>query len=265
MADVNEAALRVQCKEKVRIYEANIRKLRDSEAEALEKCREEPWNAPLWLWPLSNNMLDIASNYLVINGVSLNVGGRRDDIALVEAKKAVFKSIFFLEKIVSGKLDAPFSEYEEKLSRLEDISAQGKYDRVRKLGLAIALAKNAYQGDKTQQWAFVDVEGRFSVIAKNLFDIKGAFAPGSPSYEPLKNHQQLILKLLKEQAQHYQERFSTVSKRAEDMRLALKYLDALRHFYEIRNLAYNAEELKRKHDLWDNVYQKVVKAAAPPL
>jgi hypothetical protein len=259
VVDVKEAALRARCKEKALFYEAAIRKLRDSETEVLEKCRKEPWYAPLLLWPLSNNMLDLASNYLVINGISLNVSGRCDDIALADAKKAVFKAIFFLGKIVTDKIESPFSEYEEKLARLEEISAQEKYDRVRKLGAAIALVKNAYHGDEAQRWAFVDIEGRFCAIAKNLFDIKGAFAPGSPSYEPLKNHQQLILKLLKEQARHYQERFSAVSKRAEDMRHALVCLDALRHFYEIRNIPYNAEELKRKHDLWSKVYQKVAK------
>lgn len=260
--ETNEANIRARCREKARTYETNIRKLRDSEHEVLEKCRQEPWYAPLLLWPLSNDMLNLASNYLVLNGITLNVSGRRDDVSLAEAKKAVFKSIFFLEKIVTGKVDVPFSEYEEKLSRLEDISAQQKYDRVRKLGIAIALVKSAYQGDAAQRWAFVDIEGRFAAVAKNLFDIKCGFAPGSPNYEPLKNHQQLVLKLLKEQARQYQERFSSISKRPEDMRLALSYLAALRRFYEIRNLPYNAEELKRRYDLWNKVYNIELKKSA---
>lgn len=244
--------------EKARLYEEKIRACLKKETAVLEVCRKEDANAALLLWELSNDMLNLVSYYLAINGIFKMVFEQRDEESLTEARKAISKAIIYIENVVTGKVDAPFSEYEENLAELSTISVSAKFSRVKKIGCGIDLIKAAY-GDNTKwRWSFVDIEGRFVAVAKNLLNAKKAFAnndPSDPDYEPLLYHLNLVKDLLYQQAHRFQERFSLATKRADDVRLALNFLSALRQFHIMLNEQGEAEEAKRKYDAWETTYQ----------
>lgn len=243
--------------EKARLYEEKIKKLEKNEPAILEKCRRNSSGAALALWSLADEMLNLASNHLALNGICRSVFGIRDEEALNEARKDISKAIIYIENVVTGKIDVPFSEYSGNLAELAPVSAESKYLMVRKIGIAIELLKYGY-GDNTKwRWTFIDIEGRYTAVAKNLLDLRKALSsndPSSPDYEPIHYHLHLIKLLLEQQAHHFQERFSIATKRADDLRLALNFLGALRQMLVLTNLHNDAEEIKKKYDVWMAAY-----------
>ncbi|MDR2468121.1 MAG: hypothetical protein LBD22_04080 [Spirochaetaceae bacterium] len=252
--------------EKTRFYEEIIQKMLKNEADVLEECRKAPETAAERLFELSDKMLDLASLYMALNGISLSVLNLRDENSLVEARRAISKAIIYIENIVTGKVDVPYSDYEGNLAELAQVSPEKKYYTVRKIGASIDLLKYGY-GDNTKwRWSFVDVEGRFIAVAKNLLDLKQAFSNNDPSeadYAPLHYHLHLVKDLLSQQAHRYQERFSLAMKRADDMRLAINYLSALKQFHVLLNEHQEAEEIKKKLDVWMTTYQNELKKERP--
>ncbi|GMO17937.1 MAG: hypothetical protein LBG79_05995 [Spirochaetaceae bacterium] len=255
---VNDPEKKRHFDEKTRKYEEKIRAYLKNEVTVLEECQNDPDNAALKLWALSNDMLNLASNYLAINGVCRMVFEQRDETALGEARKAVSKAIVYIENIVTGKIDVPFSDYEENLAELSSISPAAKYDFTRKIGCCVALLKLGY-GDNTKwHWSFVDIEGRYTAVAKNLLDLRKAFGnndPSAPDYEPLLYHLNLVKSLVEQQAHKFQERYSIATKRPDDIRLAMNFLSTLRQFHLMLNDTGEAEETKKKYDSWKQAYE----------
>ena len=95
----------------VKVYEAEIKDFLAKESEILTDCRKDPNTAACKLFDLSNSELDVCSKYLIINGISVSVLGIKNEAALGEARKTVLKSIIYIENIVTGKVNVPFSDY----------------------------------------------------------------------------------------------------------------------------------------------------------
>jgi hypothetical protein len=238
---------------KIAPFEATIKEILKTEGDIMAECRAEPSTAAKKLFLLSERMLDVASNYLVISGIGQAVLNMRDEDALGEAKKSVSKALIYLENIVTGKVDAPFSEYSEALAELEAVDASKRCFIVQKIGLAISLLKTAY-GDNTKwRWVFVDMEGHGAAVAKNLLDLKKVQAnnePSSPDYEPLLYHTRFVKKMLSEAADRFHSRYMLATKRHEDIWKAGNFLNALRSLHLILNERDEAEAVKKKYDSW---------------
>jgi hypothetical protein len=251
-----------QYQKKAAPFEANIKELLKKETAILAECRSDPVTAAPKLFFLAERMLDITSNYLALNGINQALLNAKNFDALEEAKKSVSKSIIYLENVVTGKVDVPFSEYEEALAELEAVDATQRYLFVRKLGLSISLLKLAY-GDNTKwRWVFVDMEGHCAAVAKNLLNLKKAQAntdPSSPDYEPLLYHVFFVKKMLGEAAERHHLRFSLATKRSEDIRQACNFLSALQRIHIIFNERDDAMEIKKKHDNWISVLEAEIK------
>jgi hypothetical protein len=248
--------------EKVQEYQEKIRTIQKAGSIKLEECRKAPEAAAVKLFGLANDMLNLASNYLVINGVGRAILGARDEDALGEARKAITMAIIYIENIVTGKVDVPFSEYEENLAEISEITPDCKFQMVRKIGLAIALLKQGYGNNTKWRWSFIDIEGRFTVIAKNLLDLKMAFVnnnPSMPDYEPLLYHLHLVKNLLAQTAERFHDRYSLANKRTDDMRYALNFLSALYQIHLLLHERQEADTVKKKYDAWSAVFNAEVK------
>lgn len=202
---------------------------------------------------LADEMLNLASYYLVMNGVSQAVLGVKNEDTLNEARKALYKTVIYLEEVVTNLIDVPYSEYSEKLKELEGLNAERRYALIRKLGLAIQLVEEAY-GDNTKwKWAFVELEGRFATVAKNIFDLKNAvanFDPRSPDYEVSVYHMRTIKRLLMQAADRYREKYELSTNRIDDFKQAINYLGALRRIHILLGERDEAETVKKKQDIW---------------
>jgi hypothetical protein len=239
--------------EKIKKYKEAADTLLEREKNVLGVIQKDPAEGALKRFALVNEMLNLASNYIIINGVSQSVLKVKNEEALNDGRKTLYKGIIYFEEIVSKFVDAPFSEYEEKLAEIESVSAARRYFLVRKMGLAIQLLENAYGYNTKWKWVFVELEGRYAAVTKNIIDLRGVVMntdPRSPDYEPTVYHLRLIKKLLMQAADRYREKYELATNRVHDFRQGIAFLSALRRLHIVLGDRDGAETVKKKLDTW---------------
>jgi hypothetical protein len=179
----------------------------------------------------------------------------RNEEALNDGRKSLYKAVIYLEEVVSNLVDAPFSDYEEKLAQIVSVDAKRRYLLIRRLGLVLQLLENAY-GDNTKwKWAFVELEGRYAAAAKNIIDLKSAVAntdPRSLDYEPTVRHLRMIKKLFLQAADRYRGKYELSTNRIDDFKMGINFLTALRRLHIILGEKDDAETVKKKLDIWSS-------------
>jgi hypothetical protein len=234
-------------------YNKAIEELLSREKETLSLICQDSGDPGMKRIALADDMLNLASNYIILNGISLAVLGIKNEEALNEARKSIYKCIIYLERVVSNYVDAPFSEYKEKLAGIAAMDAAARYLLVRKIGLAIQLLKEAYGDNFKWKRSFVELEGRFAAVTKNIMDLKKAVGntdPRSPEYEPTVYHLRLIKKLLSQTADRYREKYELSTKNVEDFNMGIRFLSALRRLYSLLGPRDEVEMTKKKLDIW---------------
>jgi len=239
--------------EKIKPYKATIQSLLKREELTLKALKKDESGVAIKRLALSEEMISLAANYIVLNGISQSMLKLRSEESLNDGRKSLYKAVIYMEEVVSPLIDAPFSEYEEKLAEIRSVTTQKRYTLVKKLGLVMQLLQNAY-GDKTKwRWAFVELEGRFATVAKNIMNLKTAVAntdPSSVDYEPTMYHLKLLKKLLHQAADRYREKYELSTNRIDDFKMGILFLNSLRRIHAVLGERENAETLKRKADIW---------------
>jgi hypothetical protein len=235
-------------------FRKTIGELLKKEKETLPLIRAEDGNSAMIRVALAGDMLNLVSNYIIISGISNAVLGIRNEEALNDARKSLYKCVIYLEGALSNYVDAPFSDYEDKLAGIAPMSAADRYLLVRKLGLAIQLLEDAYGDNSKWKWSFVELEGRFAAAAKNILDMKKAGANTdlrSPEYEPTALLVRLIKKLLSHAADRYREKYELSTRNIEDLKMGIRFLSALRRIQSLLGNRREVEETKKKMDVWE--------------
>ncbi|MCL2127962.1 MAG: hypothetical protein FWH38_06875 [Treponema sp.] len=221
----------------------------------LSTLKKNVLDAPLNRLKLAELMLDLSSNYLVSNSISVSVLGVKNEEALNNARKAVYKSIIYYEAILSNYVDAPFSDYESRLEQIESVNPEQRYLLARKTGFTINLLENAY-GDNTKwKWTFVDLEGRFAAVAKNMINLRSIITdsdPRSPYYMPVVFHLKLVKKLLSLAADRYREKYELSTNRIDDFKMGITFLSALKRLDTLTGDEQDAGIVKKRLDIWTN-------------
>jgi hypothetical protein len=245
---------RLRYSERTGSFRQAIGELLKKEKETLSLLRAENGDSAMTRVALAEDMLNLASNYIIISGVSNAVLGIRNEEALNDARKSLYKCVIYLEGVVSNYVDVPFSDYEDKLAEIEQMDAAGRYLLVRKLGLAIQILEDAYGDHSKWKWSFVELEGRFAAVTKNIRDLKKAVANTdlrSPEYEPTTRHIRLINKLLDHTADRYREKYELSTRNAEDLKMGIRFLSALRRMQSLVGNRREAEAARKKMDVWE--------------
>jgi hypothetical protein len=245
---------RAQYLEKIKDYNRSIDLCLAKEKEILNTIKNNPEDSAFERLSLVDTMLNLGSCYLAQNGVSLSVLKLKDEDALNEARKSLYKSVIYLEQIVGSLIDAPFSEYEEKLERIAFLSSEQRYYLVRKMGLALNLLENAFGDNSKWKWAFVDLEGRYAAAVKNTINLKTVVSnmdPRSPNYAPTVYHLRLVKKLLTQAADRYRDRYELSTNRINDFEMGIRFLYALRRILLVFGDRKEAWTVKRKLDIWE--------------
>jgi hypothetical protein len=251
---------RLRYLERTGSFRQTISELLKKEKETLSLIRSDPGIRPdqgdsaMTRVALAEDMLNLASNYIIISGVSNAVLGIRNEEALNDARKSLYKCVIYLEGVVSNYVDVPFSDYEDKLAGIEQMDATGRYLLARKLGLAIQILEDAYGDHSKWKWSFVELEGRFAAVTKNILDLKKAAANTdlrSPEYEPTARHIRLIKKLLDHTADRYREKYELSTRNAEDLKMGIRFLSALRRMQSLVGNRREAEAARKKMDVWE--------------
>ncbi|MDR0290206.1 MAG: hypothetical protein LBI06_04655 [Treponema sp.] len=241
--------------EQVNDYRIKAEALAKQEQEVLKTIDHSGSNSALKRLQLADSMLNLVSNYIVMDGVVQSVMKLKNENALDEARKALYKSIIYLEAVVSNLVDASYSEYEEKLSAIGTISPSQRYLLVRKMGLAIDLLKNGYGENTKWRWTFVEIEGRYAAVAKNIINLKEALLNSdfeSEHYEPTVRHMALVKRLLLQAADRYRERYELSTNRIDDFKMGINFLAALRRLNIVTGSQEEAQNIKKKLDIWNH-------------
>lgn len=244
------------------IYQEKAKSYRDAanaillrEKNLLQVLERDEAGAPHMRLNLVDEMLNLASIYMVIHGISWSMLGIKNEESLNDARKTVYKAIIYLEEVVSPFVDVPFSDYEANLARISTVDATKRYELVRKMGLTIRMLMDAYGENTKWKWAFVEIEGRFATVAKNLYDLKSAVQnldPRSEYYETYVYHLRTIKKLLLQAADRYREKYEVSTNRIDDFKLAISYLLALRRIHVLLAERDEAEQIKKKAEIWQS-------------
>ena len=124
---------------------------------------------------------------------------------------------------------------------------------VRKLGFTIQSVEDEFGENSKWRWSFVELEGRFATVAKNLINMKTVLAgldPRVEGYQARVAHLDLVKYLLQRAADRYREKYEISTLRVDDFKQGIAFLQALRRIHTLLGENQNAEVVKRKIDVW---------------
>ena len=202
---------------------------------------------------LAEERLNLASLYLLLNRISLALLGVKNESFLNDARKSCYQSVIFLEEVVSGYVDVPFSDYGDAHERISGLDEAERYRLVRKLGFTIEAVEAAFGDNSKWRWSFVELEGRFAAVTKNLINmrtLKAGLDPRVDGFEERMGHLKLAKDLLRKSADRYREKYELSTTRIDDFKLAIGYLAALRRIHAMLGESGDAESVKKKAEVW---------------
>lgn len=253
MSKVSEEA-RLQFSEAIQPYKGKITATLEKEKMMLGGMHKGDIDYENKKLLLCEDMIYAASLYMAQNSLSLRLIDVKNNDALNDARKLLYKAIIYLEEIVSDTIDVPYIDLAPRLEPIHNVPIIRRYTLIRKLGLAITMLKDAFGDNSKWKWSFVELEGRFATVAKNLIDMKAAnkdyIDVRSPNYDITVLYFRLITKLLNNSATSYRDKYELSTRRIDDMRNGIKYLLALRKLYVLIGNSEQAEEVKKKAVVW---------------
>lgn len=253
MAKIQTEA-RETCNIKSQVYKDMIKKVLDKEKAVLATIKQDNAGVEYKKLLLVEDMIYLASLYIILNNLCVDIIKTKNNDALNDARKSLYKAVIYLEEVVSPVVDAPFADYETRLSKIENVPVKKRYYIVRKLGLAIQLLKDAFGDNSKWKMSFVELQGRYAVVSKNLLDMKQAgkayFDPNAPDYETIVMYARLLSKLLSNSATEFRDKYELASRRMDDMRQGINILSAQRRLLLIIGEKDEAEEAKKKATVW---------------
>ncbi|MEE9306410.1 MAG: hypothetical protein V3V57_02635 [Spirochaetia bacterium] len=202
---------------------------------------------------LADQYLNIVSYYNLMNALSLSQLGIKNESFLNDARKTCYKAIIYMEESVSPYIDAPFSDYQQGVDSLRDFDDKEKYSFLCKLGFAIDSVIENFGAGTKWKWSFVELQGRYAVVSKNLLNLKTFIAQLDPRVEGYSErlaHVQLIKRLLQQSADRYREKYELSTMRLDDMKKAILFLAAIKRLHALLGEIEEAEVVKKKMEIW---------------
>ncbi|MCL2758811.1 MAG: hypothetical protein FWD22_01200 [Treponema sp.] len=239
--------------EKVKYYVSMTKVLLDTEKKLSQEAKKNTPDSSMRKLTLADEMLNLASYYIAINGMSQAVLKTKNEESLNDARKSLYKAVIYLEEVVSNYIDSPYSDYEAKLLAISSFDPNQRYNLICKMGLAIDMLEQAYGDNSKWRWTFVELEGRFAATAKNIIDLKSIYvnmSPGAEFYESSVYHLRLIKKLLAQSADRYREKYELSTGQTLDFKTGINFLGALRRLHIILAENEESQEIKKKLTIW---------------
>lgn len=203
---------------------------------------------------LAEEMIYVTTLYLSINTISLKILNLKNNDALNDARKIIYKAIIYIEEVVTNIVDCSFSEIAPKLEKINEYKIDKRFYLVRKIGLVIQMLSDALGENSKWRWSFVELRARFAAVAKNLLDWKAAgkdfYEPSSPDYDNTVFYVRLVKQLLEKSASDYREKYELVGNSDADMQMAINFLVSLRRIAIVLGNGDEAEEIKKKALVW---------------
>ena len=254
MAKISEEAKK-QYSERVQTYKRQIESIQQRERTIRSELEGDSAGAGYKRLTLASERLDLASLYLLLNRVSLAVLGIKNDNHLNDARKCCYQSVIYLEEVVGDQIDAPFSDYSDRLEEIANFPEESRFVLARKMGFTIQSVRDDLGENNKWRWSFVDLEGRFAAVTKNLINFRTLLAgldPREPGYEMRLGHLNLVKDLMRESGDRYREKFELATNRIDDFRKAISFLLALKRIHMLLGEGDKADEVRKRADVWAN-------------
>lgn len=253
MAKVSESN-RQEFQQQCEPYLERVRELEKKEKEILATLSSDAASVSYKKVVLSELNISMSTVYIAMNNLSVEVLDTKNNDMLNEARKILYKAIIYLEEVVTNGIDVQFSELDDRLALIADLTFNQRYEHIRRLGLAIRLLVDAYGENTKWKWAFVELQGRFTTVAKNLVDWKKAtkdyMDSQSADYDNTVYYIRRIKKMLDQSGTQYRDRYELSTHRLDDIRLAINYVLAERRICNVTGDKDTGEELKTKALVW---------------
>ena len=236
-----------------------LKNLSKKKKNILSVLKSSPGDASYKKLTLAEEMIYVATLYIAINGSSLKIMELKNNDALNDARKMLYKAIIYLEEIVTNSINIAYSELADQMAAIANVPVQKRYMLVQKLGLAIQMVIDGFGDNSKWKWSFVELQGRFSVVAKNLLDMKAAvkdyFNPNSSDYDTTVLYIRLLKKLLDDSATAYRDRYELSTRRIDDINAGINFLLANRRISIALGNSEEAEEIKKKAITWKKLME----------
>ncbi len=207
---------------------------------------------------------DLVSVYCAMTDLSVNLLGFRNETYLDAGRKSLYKAIIMLEKLVSGVIDQPLGENYELLSSMDHgFDDHERLKLARKLGYTISLLEDRYGKSSKWRWSFVELEGRYAVVAKNLFNFRAYQEKNDPSlqgFDDRYDHLYLVKELLNKVSRRYREKYELTNHSPDDMKKALAFLRALKRIHILFKEGAEAQNDSKMIELWSMKLEADLKA-----
>jgi hypothetical protein len=239
--------------EKIKEYKSIVEKIQLSEKNMLTLLDKDEHGQSYKRLTLANENLNMVSYYLLMNELSLSLLGIKNEGFLNEARKTIYKALIYLEEVVTSYIDVPYSEYEKNLETISDYGYRQRWDLLCKLGFAVDSLKESYGTNSKWRWSFVELEGRFATISKNMLNLKEILVkldPREEGYPIYTAHIRMVKQLLEEAANSYRQKYELSTSRLEDFKIAIRYLSALRRLLVLLGETAESEVVKKKIEVW---------------
>ena len=244
-------------KEKKRKYGEEIAFLKRKADEVNQQIRhyeqKQTDNPNLSKISLASGYVDLVSVYCAMTDLSLSLLGFKNESFLDLARKSLYKSIITLESVVSNIVDLPLGENYDLLKSLEGFSDGEKLRLVKKLGFTISLLEDRYGKNSKWKWSFVEIGGRYAVVAKNLFDFRSYQEKNDPRVEGFDDRYDylfLVKDLLIDSSNRYREKYELTDHTPDDMKKAIDSLRALKKVHTLFNEMGEVQNITKRIDLW---------------
>jgi len=135
---------------------------------------------------------------------------------------------------------------------------------VRKLGFTIDSLVEGFGENSKWKWSFVELEGRFAAVAKNLLNLKtfvSGLDPRSEGYSARLSHLSLAKELLQQAADRYREKYELSTMRIDDIKVGINFLTALRRLHFVLGESEHADVVKKKSEIWRTKMENDLKKA----
>lgn len=265
MAKISEAA-KAECsrmqnkyKELLHTVEVNIDKM-EKELNSIEDALE-----------IAKNKIDLAvlhiraSSFIAtICNISIEYLDIRIENQLNDGRRYINKAIVLLEEALGNYSDDSLSLNDEIHEYLKDkISDEWRYKFICSFGYIIDYFKFCYGENSKWLQNFVEIEGRFALISKNIIDFKNYIKELSPEVEGYLYRVKLMnmaKSLISASAEQYRAKYELQDRLPDDMKVALNMTGTLRRIYIYLNETEEAEEQKKIYDLWKKKLDSDLKA-----
>ncbi len=252
MGKVTEEA-RQRYSERITEYKKKVDDLTKRENLVLQLIQKDPKGVEFKKVRLAEENLTMISYYLLMNELSVHLQGVKNEPFINNARKLLYKALIYLEQVVTDSIDQPFSDYQERLEKIQTMSAEQRLAVIKKLGFSIQVVMEAFGDNSKWKWSFVDLEARFATICKNMMNIKTLYKdldPANDSYETVYRHFELSKKWMEHAAQKLREKYELSTHSINDFKLAIKYLEGLRILAMVTGKSDEANDIKRKYEVW---------------